>query len=100
LARPQSGNAAWRAAMEKHKIQKGLVNRRVCVAIARHSGKPCGQLAMRGVPICKWHGGQMLQARLKGLKEKHAAKQRAEHKRSAEYKGRIKAEWAGPGSTG
>jgi len=59
--------------MAKHAIQPNYANRMRCVAIARHSGKLCGQLAMRGVPCCRWHGGNMMQARLKSLEAKRNA---------------------------
>jgi hypothetical protein len=67
-----SGNAAWRAAMAKTQIKRGAVNRRICNAIARHSGKPCGKLALRGVTQCQWHAGRLQQWNLE--KAKHGKK--------------------------
>jgi hypothetical protein len=68
--KPQSGNAAWKASRRKAQLLPGRINRRICNAIARHSGKPCNQLAMSGVPVCRWHGGDMMQARIRSLQAK------------------------------
>jgi hypothetical protein len=90
IRRPQEGNAAWRAAMARHAIKPGYVNRRRCCAIARHSGQPCGQLAMVGVPTCKWHGGQMMQTRNRLLEQKRNAQDKAIDSISREHAGRFK----------
>lgn len=36
---------------------------RGCTAIAKHSGKPCAQPAMRGQRVCRYHGGASPNAR-------------------------------------
>jgi hypothetical protein len=40
-----------------------------CQAIARHSGKRCGQIALSGVTHCRFHGGDRLQAQRKARLE-------------------------------
>jgi hypothetical protein len=62
-----SGNASWRAAMAKTQIKRGAINRRICNAIARHSGKRCGKLALRGVTQCQYHAGRLQQWNLERL---------------------------------
>jgi len=71
-----SGNAAWKAAMAKTQIKRGAINRRICNAIARHSGKRCGKLALRGVTQCQYHAGRLQQWNLERLK--HAKKGRTD----------------------
>jgi len=92
-----SGNAAWRAAMAKTQIKRGAVNRRICNAIARHSGKQCGKLALRGVTQCQWHAGRLQQWNLERLKHAKkgrtdSAKQRADRRfRKEQSQGSCKA---------
>jgi hypothetical protein len=76
--KPQWGNAAWKAAALRMRLNKGRTNRRICKAIARHSGMPCGQLAMAGVPVCRFHGGHMMQARNRSIEAKRNAKRKGE----------------------
>ena len=71
-----SGNAAWKAAAVLNQIKPGLSNRRICCAWARWSNKPCGQLAMKNVTVCLWHGGRLFQARQRILEAKRGAAQK------------------------
>ena len=57
--RPQSGNAAWKAARVATRFKKGRPGHRTCKVIARSTGRPCGNLAMRDLTVCFKHGGQM-----------------------------------------
>jgi hypothetical protein len=53
-----AGNAAWKAAAIANQILPGYKNRRRCVARKRGTDIQCGQLAMSGVPCCRYHGGK------------------------------------------
>jgi len=77
--KPQWGNAAWKAGLMRARLKPRRTNRLICKAIARHSGKPCGQLAMSGVSCCRFHGGHMMQARNRSIE----AKRNAERKKDA-----------------
>jgi hypothetical protein len=74
IRRPQEGNAAWKAT--RNAILPGYANRRRCICVARHSGLRCGQLAMKGVAVCRWHGGNMVQTALELAKAKRNAKEK------------------------
>jgi hypothetical protein len=76
-AQPQSGNAAWKASRQLHGFTRGLTNRRLCCEIVKATGKPCGQIAMRNVPCCFFHGGKGQQVVLKYEQAKHSAKAKA-----------------------
>ena len=76
-AQPQSGNAAWKASRAVSAIMPGRVNRRLCCETVKATGKPCGQIAMRNVPCCYFHGGKGQQVVLKYEQAKHDAKTKA-----------------------
>src|SRR5262245_57582247 len=56
-ARPQSGNAAWKAARVASRWLPGRPGVRICSALGRRTRKPCGKIAVRGFPVCITHGG-------------------------------------------
>jgi len=67
-----SGNATWKAVMRAHEWKPGRPGMRKCSAIARWSGLPCGNVAMRGVKCCFKHGGRGQQALIKWREAKRA----------------------------
>jgi hypothetical protein len=89
-AQPQSGNAAWKAAMRAHAFRKGFTNRRMCTAIARHSGKPCGKIAMQHANTCHCHGGYLFKAMAKRQEAKRNAEAKAKNSASRSAAGKYK----------
>lgn len=68
-ARPQSGNAAWKAARVATRFKPGRPGFKTCKVIARCTGRTCGNLAMVGLTVCRVHGGYMIKA-MRGLRKR------------------------------
>jgi hypothetical protein len=61
MGRGGSGNASWKAAAAINGFKKGHSNRRRCSRLVTGTDRQCGQLAMRHVTVCRFHGGKGLQ---------------------------------------
>jgi hypothetical protein len=72
--------------MVAYQWKKGRPGARLCKAIARWSGRPCGNLAMRNAHVCRVHGGYGQQAQHR-LREAKRAKVVDEGRR---YAGKFK----------
>ncbi len=49
---------------KRHRWTKGRPGARICEAIKKKDGQRCGMLAMRGIKVCRVHGGYLRWGRM------------------------------------